>query len=496
MAIAWKSGRWCTFKLGLKAKYNLLFQKQSCPLTDFIPFESEHKFMATLHHDHMSHGYLYVKGAPERILMMCIFQFSNGKLIELDKNYWYKQIELLASQGKRVIAIAMRSTSPKHRELSFNDLESGLTMLALFGLFDPPRQEVITAVSECQSAGIRVKIITGDYAATAKSIAAQIGIVNCEHVLNGHELETLGTDELANIVNQIDIYARTTPAHKLKLVKALQSKGHVVAMTGDGVNDAPALKRADVGIAMGKKGTEAAKETAEIVLADDNFASIVAAIKEGRKVYDNLRKSILYILPTNGGEILAIMAAILLGWTLPITPVQVLWVNMVTAVTLSLSLAFEPAEKNVMQRPPRRNNKPIFSLLLIWRISFVSVLMLVGSYGLFLLAQKSHLSLETARSITVNTLVMGEIAYLFNSRKILSSSLSLDSIFNNTAVIISVILVILLQFLFTYASWMQDVFGTNDISLHYWIYIFIFGVSFFFLVELEKLLMRKYLWRN
>lgn len=482
--------------LGLKANYNLLLQKQSYPLTDFIPFESEHKFMATLHHDHMNRGYIYVKGAPERILTMCAFQFSNGEQIALDKNYWNKQIDLLASQGRRVLAIAMRITSSEHRELSFTDVENGLTMLALFGLYDPPRQEVIAAVAECQSAGIRVKMITGDYAETAKSIAAQIGITNCDHVLNGQELEMLEADELINLIAQVDIFARTTPAHKLKLVEALQTRGHVVAMTGDGVNDAPALKRADVGIAMGKKGTEAAKETAEMVLADDNFATIVAAIKEGRKVYDNLRKSILYILPTNGGETLAIMAAILLGWTLPITPVQILWVNMVTTVTLSLSLAFEPAETNVMQRPPRSPNTPIFSPLLLWRILFVSLLMLIGSFGLFLLAQKSHLSLETARSITVNALVMGEIAYLFNSRKIISSSLSLDSIFSNNAVMISVTVVIVLQILFTYLPLLQEIFGTGDIGIRYWIYICIFAISLFLIVEVEKCLMRKYFWRN
>ncbi|OGT44231.1 MAG: carbonate dehydratase [Gammaproteobacteria bacterium RIFCSPHIGHO2_12_FULL_40_19] len=480
--------------LGLKAKQDLYFEKQSYPLTDLIPFESEHKFMATLHHDHMGNGYLYVKGAPERILVMCTSQLSNNKVTPLDKNYWYKEIELLAAQGRRVLGIAMRLTTAEQKDLRFSDVESGLTMLALFGLLDPPRKEAITAVSECRSAGIRVKMITGDYGVTAKAIARELGFENYESVLNGHELDVLSVDELANIADQVDVYARTSPEHKSKLVEALQSKGHIVAMTGDGINDAPALKRADVGIAMGKKGTEAAKETAEIVLTDDNFASITYAIKEGRTVYNNLRKTILYILPTNGGETLAIMAAILLGWTLPITPVQILWINMITAITLSLSLAFEPAEKNVMRKPPRKADKPIFSPLLIWRIIFVSVLMLIGGFGLFLWARESQVVIDTARTITVNALVIGEIAYLFNSRQILGSTFNWEGFFGSIPVIVAIIAVLIFQILFTYLPWMQRLFGTNAIDPIYWLYIMVFGICLFLLVELEKGLIRLLGW--
>ncbi|MBI5447111.1 MAG: HAD-IC family P-type ATPase [Gammaproteobacteria bacterium] len=479
--------------MGLKAKYDLSFQKKSYPMTDLIPFESEHKLMATLHHDHLNHGYIYVKGAPEHILMRCKFQLLQNQTVNLDKAYWHQHIELLASQGRRVLAIAMKSTSATHRELHFHDIETHLTMLGLFGLFDPPREEAITAVKECQAAGIQVKIITGDYPATAKSIAIKLGIKNHHQVLSGHELDTLSVEELSTLVNTVDIYARASPAHKLKLVEALQKKGQIVAMTGDGVNDAPALRRANVGIAMGQKGTEAAKEAAEIVLLDDHFSSITAAIKEGRIVYDNLKKTIFYILPTNGAETLIVILAILMGWTLPITPVQVLWINMVTGVTLSIALSLGPSAEGLMTTPPRKRGVTVFSKLLIWRTFFVSFLMLIGSVGLFQLALFSHFSLEAARSVTVNTLVMGEIAYLFNSQKVVLSSLSLEMLFKNSAIFITVFFVMLLQLAFTYLPWMQTLFDTRAITLTFWGYIFIFGFSLFFIIELEKFLMRIFL---
>lgn len=478
--------------LGLKAKLDLHFQKQAYPLTDLIPFESEHKFMATLHHDHEGNGYIYVKGAPECILAMCTSQFSNGQSVPLNKNYWINQIESLARQGQRVLAIAMRTTTSKHRDLKFNDVENGLTLLALFGLLDSPREEAITAIAQCRKAGISVKMITGDHAATAKSIAKQLGIKNCEQVLSGHELNALTTNEFENIVDEVDIYARTSPTHKLKLVEALQTKNNIVAMTGDGVNDAPALKRANVGIAMGIKGTEAAKESAEIVLADDNFASIVAAVKEGRTVYDNLRKAILFVLPTNGGEALIVIIAILLGMTLPISPVQILWVNMVTAVTLGLALAFEPEEKDVMERSPRKPNTPIFSPLLFWRLIFISILILLGGFGFFSWAQSQQLSLAAARTVVVNTFVIAEIMYLINSRKIYASTLNWEGLFGSVPVLLSIVTVILLQLLFTYAPFMQRLFDTSSLNLKEWLYIILFGVGLFLVVELEKVIGRKF----
>ncbi len=289
-------------------------------------------------------------------------------------------------------------------------------LLGLVGIIDPPREEAIAAVAQCRAAGIRVKMITGDHAGTAAAIAAQMGLAEHRRALTGVELEQMSEAALRDVVEDVDVFARASPEHKLRLVQALQARGQVVAMTGDGVNDAPALKRADVGVAMGIKGTEAAKEAAEMVLADDNFASIAHAVEEGRTVYDNIKKSILFILPTNGGEALTILAAIALGTMLPVTAAQILWVNMITAVTLALALVFEPAESDVMRRKPRDVHAPMLSGFMTWRILFVSVLMVIGTFGLFLWERLQGTDIETARTVAVNTLVIAEVFYLFNTR--------------------------------------------------------------------------------
>ncbi len=478
--------------VGMKTKLDVAFERRSQPRTDLIPFESVHKFMATLHHDHEGHGYIYVKGAPERILEMCTFQRSNGEDTSLDTDYWLERIEALASKAQRVLAIAYRSTEPEHLHLQFNDLETGLTLIALFGLIDPPRKEAVDAVARCQNAGIQVKMITGDHATTARAIAAHFCLGGNHHVLTGKDLDALSEDDFLAIASDADVFARTTPEHKLRLVRALQATGHVVAMTGDGVNDAPALKRADIGIAMGLKGTEAAKEAAEMVLADDNFASIMHAVEEGRTVYDNLRKSILVLLPTSGGEALTIIAAVLLAQALPITPVQILWVNMITAVTLGLALAFEPAEAGVMKRQPRSPDAPILSGFLTWRIVFVSVLLLAGTFGLFGWERSIGASLETARTVAVNTLVAGEIVYLFNCRRITEKSWTLDGLFGSRPALIAVSLVIGLQLLFTYLPVMQVLFHSTSIDFESWARIILFALSLFALVELEKAATRRY----
>ncbi|MDA1108160.1 MAG: HAD-IC family P-type ATPase [Proteobacteria bacterium] len=343
-----------------KAGFEAVLESESWPRTDVIPFESEHRFMATLNHDHAGHGMIYVKGAPERILEMCSLERINGAQQPLHAEYWHEKLRAMAGQGQRVLALACKPAQAGQRELRFGDVADGLTLLGLCGMVDPPREEAVRAVADRHAAGIRVQMITGDHAATALAIAGQVGIGDGERVLTGAGIETMSEAALAEAVARIDVYARVSPEHKLRLVEALQSRGEIVAMTGDGVNDAPALKRADVGVAMGVSGTEVAKEAAEMVLADDNFASIVNAIEEGRTVYDNLRKTLLFIMPTNGGEAFTLVTAIALGLTLPILPVQILWVNMVTAVTLALALAFEPAEADVLRRPPRDPRAPIF----------------------------------------------------------------------------------------------------------------------------------------
>lgn len=478
--------------LGLKAKFNLALETKNYPRTDFIPFESEHKLMAALHHDHKGNGYIFIKGAPERVLARCRFERFLGTHEKLNREYWLSKIRMLAEDGQRVVAIAMRETDADHRELQFNDIDDNLILLGLAGLSDPAREEAKFAVSQCQSAGIRVKMITGDHAITARTIAEQVGINIKRGVLTGDELDQYDDKALETISDEFDVYARTSPEHKLRLVRALQARGNVVAMTGDGVNDSPALKQAEVGIAMGKRGTEAAQEVSKMVLTDDNFNSIYHAVEEGRTIYDNLKKSILYILPTSFGEASIIILAILLGRLLPITPVQILWVNLITAVTLSLSLGFEKAESNVMKRPPRKLKTPILSKLLVWRIFFVSALMVACGFGLFLFERLRGVDLATTRTVVVNMLVASEVAYLFNCRKIHESAFKWETFVDSKPVLIAVGLIVIFQTAFTYMPAMEHFFGIHAIHFYSWIRIFVLAIGLFILVEFEKWIMRKF----
>ncbi|MEY6432223.1 cation-transporting P-type ATPase [Thioalkalicoccus limnaeus] len=465
---------------------------QELPRTDLIPFESEHKFMATLHHSHQGQGFVYVKGAPERILEMCANQRATDGVGPLLLQHWLDRVEELAAAGQRVLAVATKSVDLDKTELTFGDVEGDLTLIGLLGLIDPPRPEAITAVARCHEAGIRVKMITGDHAATARAIAEQLAIANPKDALTGAELETMSDEELRERVDQIDVYARVSPEHKLRLVSALQAREQIAAMTGDGVNDAPALKRADVGIAMGNKGTEVAKEASEMVLADDNFASISHAVEEGRTVYDNLKKAILFILPTNGGQSLMIIGAILFGFAqLPITPVQILWVNMVTAVTLALALAFEPPERGVMRRPPRDSHEPVLTPLFLWRILFVSVILMTGTFALFFWSLEQGASIEHARTVAVNTLIVFQIFYLFSARYILDPVLNRQGLFGNRYVLFAIGAILILQVAFTYASPMQTLFQTAPLDAATWGWIFLTGSSVLVLVEIEKAILRR-----
>ena len=477
---------------GLKAGLDIEIEAKQYPRTDLIPFESEHRFMATLHHSHSGDAFIFIKGAPERILEMCTQQKTVQGDQSIDRDYWHGCIDEMAQQGQRVLAIAIKPVNYEHMELTFSDVENDLMMLGMFGLIDPPREEALTAIQTCGDAGIRVKMITGDHGATARAIARQLKLVNADDVLTGQELESMSEDELRQRVRDVDVYARVSPEHKLLLVRLMQELDLIVAMTGDGVNDAPALKRADVGTAMGHNGTEAAKEAAEMVLADDNFASIAHAVEEGRTVYDNLKKAILFILPTNGGEALIILAAILFGFhQLPLTPVQILWVNMVTAVTLALSLAFEPPEQNVMQRPPRDTSEPMLTSHLIWRVAFVSIILMSGTFGLFLWEMERGMSIEHARTVAVNTLVVFEIFYLFNSRYIKASIFNWAGLTGNRYVLIAISILIIFQLGFTYLGPMQSLFGTTAIDFNIWLRILLVSSSVLFLVELEKYFVRR-----
>ncbi|MGC2165122.1 MAG: cation-transporting P-type ATPase [Gallionella sp.] len=475
--------------LARKAGLDPVYEHESLPRTDLIPFESEHRFMATLHHDHAGHAFIYVKGAVEQVLAMCERQRGKDADAPLDLPHWHRKMAETGALGQRVLALAVKRIDSTQRELNFIDTKDGYTLLGMVGITDPPRDEAIAAVRDCVAAGIRVKMITGDHAETARAIAAQIGIGNGQ-VLSGNELDALDEAALRKAVQEVDVFARASPEHKLRLVTALQSNGEIVAMTGDGVNDAPALKRADIGVAMGMKGTEVAKEAAEMVLADDNFATIAHAVEEGRTVYDNIKKAIVFIMPTNGGEAGIVLIAIMFGMALPLTPVQILWVNMVTAVTLALALSFEKSEPDVMRRAPRAASEPILSSFMIWRISFVSVLLALGTITLFLWEIAQGGSIEMARTVAVNALVAGEIAYLFNCRYLRAAVTTWQDFTGNAYVLFTIAILIVIQTAFTYVPFMQGMFGVVALDAAAWVRIIGFGVLLFVAVEVEKMFIR------
>jgi len=455
--------------------------------TDAIPFDAKHRFMATLNHDHEHRAFVFIKGAPEQILAMCKNQsVADGNVEPLNKAYWQEKADSIAALGQRVLAFAVKPVQSEHTVLERTDIESTLTLLGMAGMIDPPRAEAIAAVAECHTAGIRVKMITGDHAKTAAAIGKQIGLQNPTKVLTGADLDGMNDVSLKEAVLECDIFARTSPEHKLRLVMALQSHGMTVAMTGDGVNDAPALKRADVGIAMGKKGSEAAKESAELVLADDNFASIASAVREGRTVYDNIKKVISWTLPTNAGEAMTIIVALLFGMTLPVTPIQILWINLITAVTLGIALAFEPTEENTMRRPPRPRGEPLLSGELIWHIVLVSILFLCGVYGIYAYAIDRGYSVELARTLAVNTLVVMEIFHLFFIRNIYGTSFTWKAARGTKVVWMTVIVITLAQFTITYLPPLQAIFATEAVPFLDGLLVIGMGVALFTIIETEK----------
>ena len=472
--------------LAMKAGLDPATLRKDLTRLDEIPFDSRHRFMATLHRSPDGERFVIVKGAPERLLEMCRAVRTDEGERPVDAAFWRAAAEELAAHGQRVLALARAPAPFGDRPLEPATLEGACVLVGLVGLIDPPREEAVAAVAECHTAGIRVVMITGDHATTAKEIARQLGIAREPTVATGTELDALDAEEFRRVAREVHVFARTTPEHKLRLVEALQADGRIVAMTGDGVNDAPALKRADVGVAMGLKGTEAAKEAAQMVLVDDNFASIVAAVREGRTVYDNLMKVIGWTLPTNGGEAFTILAALAFGLALPVSPVQILWINMITAVALGLTLAFEPTEPGTMHRPPRRPDQPILTGELAWRIAFVSALFVCGAFGIFSWAESNGASLEEARTLVVNTIVVMEIFYLFSVRYAHGTSLTLEGIVGTPAVLIGVGLTVLAQLAFTYLPWMQTLFETRPVGPLEAVAVMGIGVALFVICEFEK----------
>jgi cation-transporting ATPase F len=454
---------------------------------DAIPFDSQHQYMATLHID----GNVYIKGSPEVLLKRCNGVLdSTGQATTCHQDAFLQEVERLTSQGLRVLAFA-RLVKPSAQKITFGDI-SNLTLLGLQGMIDPPRAETLPAIQACQHAGIIVKMITGDHARTAAAIGRQIGLCheNCTGVLSGNELAKLSDTELIERAQQVNIFARVDPERKLRLVDALQASGNVVAMTGDGVNDAPALKQADIGIAMGIMGTDVTKEAADMVLTDDNFATIEAAVEEGRGVYDNLTKYIAWTLPTNLGEGLVLLVAIIAGTVLPILPLQILWINMITSTVLGIALSLEPKEPGLMLRKPRNPQDPILSGTLIWRILLVGMIILTGSFGLFEYEVLRGATLTEARTVTVNVVIFVEMFYLFNARSLTKSPFQLGFLSNPWAIGGS-ILMALIQILYTYAPFMNRIFSSAPLPLPLWIDVLAVSLAAFTLIEVEKQLRRR-----
>ncbi|HFK3154104.1 cation-transporting P-type ATPase [Citrobacter sedlakii] len=455
-----------------------------------IPFDSQYKYMAT----HFRIGQderVLVTGAPDVLFKLCQQQQTATGTEAFTQTHWEAEIARYAKEGLRMVAAAWKPTRADAGTLTHDCLSDGLIFLGIAGMMDPPRPEAIDAIGACQQAGIRVKMITGDHPQTAMSIGGMLGIHNSAHAVTGYELEQMDDTALAEAAVTYDIFARTSPEHKLRLVKALQNKGEIVGMTGDGVNDAPALKQADVGIAMGIKGTEVTKEAADMVLTDDNFATIASAVQEGRRVYDNLKKTILFIMPTNLAQGLLIIVALLAGNLMPLTPVLILWMNMATSATLSFGLAFEAGERNIMRRPPRRPHENVMDGFAIWRVGFVGTLIAASAFMLEAWLQPRGHSPEFIRTVLLQTLVTAQWVYMLNCRVSDGFSLGRGLLMNKGIWLVSGIL-LLLQLAIIYVPFLQMMFGTEALPLRYWGITLAIGVALFLVVEIEKPLTRKF----
>ncbi|MEM5358063.1 cation-transporting P-type ATPase [Enterobacter kobei] len=457
-----------------------------------IPFDSQYKYMSTLYRLGEEEVIL-LTGAPDVLFRLCQYQQTNDGLQPFDQPYWEGKIEEYAREGLRMVAAAWKPAREGQRELDHPDLQDGIILLGIAGMMDPPRPEAITAIADCLQAGIRVKMITGDHPQTAMSIGQMLGIGNAASAITGRELEAMDDRQLSDAAQQYDIFARTSPEDKFRLVQALQSKQEVVGMTGDGVNDAPALKRADVGIAMGIKGTEVTKEAADMVLTDDNFATIASAVHEGRRVYDNLKKTILFVIPSNIAQALLIIIALLAGNLIPLTPVLILWMNMATSATLSFGLAFEAGEKDIMNRPPRKANLHVMDGYAIWRVVFVGLMIAISAFVLEAWLQPRGYSAEFIRTVLLQTLVTAQWFYMLNCRVNDGFSLSKGLLENKGIWIVSGVL-LALQLLIIYAPYMQMLFGTEALPFRYWVITFLIGFVMFLIVEAEKVLTRR--WRK
>lgn len=482
--------------LGLKADLHRAIEHEIMPLVDVLPFSSDYQLMATLHRCESGCARVFVKGGLEALLPRCAWQLSaDGTTVPLQAEHFHAAAELMGAQGHRVLACAMLKLETVPDELTMPMIAANLVMCGIVGMVDPPRAEVRASIAECHQAGIEVKMITGDHATTAVAIAQELGIITEVlhpeyYVRTGTQLSEMSDAELEDCAQQVHVFARVSPAQKLRLVTALQRRGHVVAMTGDGVNDAPALRAANIGVAMGRSGTDVAKDAAPMVLTDDNFSTIVSAVEEGRTVYENLLKFIIWTIPTNAAEGLIIVLAVAAGSALPIEPVQILWINMTTAVILGLPLAFEAAPADVMQQPPRKTGEPLFTRELFMRTSFITLILVSAGYGVFFYATHNGYSIASARTAASNTFVVVEMFYLFNCRTLISPSAA--PITSNMTVVYGVGLMALLQAAFTYVPAMNSLFRTEPLTMVMWAIIISCGALAYVAVAIEKSLRWRY----
>jgi Ca2+-transporting ATPase len=470
--------------------------EREMPRLDVIPFESEFQYMATLHEkgtgdwglrtrkESSQSRTIYVKGSVEALLPRCQKMLDeNGKLMPVEQQAVHRQVDAMAHQGLRVLAFAMKPVPDTQNSLDHADIEEGMIFIGLQGMIDPPRKEAIRAVQACQDAGIQVKMITGDHAGTARAIASRMGLNKNGEVLafTGQELAELDKQELATAVEDGTVFARVAPEQKLHLVEALQSKGEIVAMTGDGVNDAPALKQADIGIAMGQAGTEVAKEASDMILTDDNFASIEAAVEQGRTVYRNLQKAIAFILPVNGGESMTILISVLLARELPILSLQVLWLNMVNSIAMTVPLAFEPKSERVMQQPPRNPNEPLLNRRLLKRILVISAFNWILIFGVFEWIKATTGNIDLARTMAIQALVAGRIFYLLSISQLGSAIVNklqgrIEQISDALAIGIGIACTVILQVIFSQWSLMNDLFYTAPLNVNQWLLCLLIGL--------------------
>ncbi|WP_440951723.1 cation-translocating P-type ATPase [Methanococcoides sp. FTZ1] len=451
---------------------------------DTIPFESEERYMATLHQDEDGNTWTYVKGSPEKLIEMCSHQFNGKELLQIDPDTFLEAAENMASEGLRVIATAYRKMGQGKADIDEEDVND-LIFLGLQGMIDPPREEVKASIFKCNNAGIRVIMITGDHVLTGHTIARQLGI-RTNGALSGKDIQQMSDEQLSEALKTVSVFARTSPEDKSRIVGLLKQQGEIVAVTGDGINDAPALENADIGVAMGKTGTEVAKDASDMVLADDNFASIVNAVEEGRNVYSKIQKVILWTLPTNAAEGLAVLAAFILGLkNPPLLPLHILWINTVTALGLGVPITLEPMEKKLLSRPPRPPNEPILLPVIKQRIVTVALLIVTATFLLYFFEMMQNgRDNNTAQTIALNTIVFFEIFYLFNCKSIHENVFG--DLFSNKFMLAGIALVVSLQLFITYNPVMNTILRTSPLETMDWIIITLTSSSVFFLIELEK----------